>query len=47
MNDFTKEELMTIKKCIRLCEMDYGENELFDAILYKIKMQESVSEHKA
>ncbi len=36
MNDFTKDELNTIYKSLRLTEVDYGESQEIDKVKFKI-----------
>ena len=46
MNDFTKDELHTLLKCIRLAEIDHGECADLDNVKFKIRcMIDSYCEH--
>jgi hypothetical protein len=47
MNDFTKEELSSIYKCIRLAEIDHGECAELDNLKFKIQaMINNYCDHK-
>ncbi len=47
MNDFNKEDLNTLFKCIRLTEMDHGECADLDNIKFKIQsMIDNYCEHE-
>jgi len=47
MNDFTKEELNILYKCIRLAEIDHGECSDLDNIKFKIhSMIDNYCEHE-
>ena len=47
MNEFTKDELLTLLKCVRLAEIDHGECADLDNVNFKIQsMIDKYCEHE-